>query len=144
MSGGLRWHGFASDVGCGVLHDDMAGFGNTFDGLWFLAVLCGSQGATLLALQKYGLIGWIAFPVSLVLLGLLAVVAYSRAMRPSDEFMLRSEYGAQDNAPIDVLLKPNGWVACPTCGQSFLPHDQRVWNGERHNCGQRLILSRRT
>jgi hypothetical protein len=118
----------------------MAGFGNTLDHLWPLTILGASVGITIPAQNAYGLKGLLAFPVSLVVFGLLAI-AWSRFMRPSAAFTLLNDHSAMHNEPCRSEIRENGWVHCPTCKRSFVINDQRVWDGERHNCGQRLILS---
>lgn len=119
----------------------MAGFGNTYDNLWPLTVLGASIGVTIAAKHGYGLFGLLAFPLSLVVFDLLAFYGYSRLNRRSNAFVLLPDHSAILNPPMESLVRPNGWVTCPSCNRSFMPHDRRVWDGERHHCGQQIVLS---
>ena len=49
--------------------------GNIFDTLWLLMVLGIAIGGTIPALRTYGLVGLVALPILLVVLGIAAIVA---------------------------------------------------------------------
>lgn len=118
----------------------MAGLGNAFDSLWTIGVLGASIGVTVPAMHKFGLLGLAVFPCAFTLFGIVACGAYPRLMKPRAKFMLTDDKPRMDNEAVHAVMRPNGWIDCPACKRAFMLHDKRVWNGERHNCGQRLVI----
>ena len=48
----------------------------------------------------------------------------------------------RDSPPAPAALRGE-WISCPRCGRRFKPSHSSVWNGERHSCGQRLLIEDR-
>ena len=123
-----------------TLHDLDRHLGNTFDNLWLLGVVAISLGVSLTALQRFGLLGLVALPASLLVFGLLASGLYSCTQKRTVRFTPAATQIGAKNDVAAVVVNKNGWAQCPACNKSFVSSDPRVWDGEQHNCGQRIDL----
>lgn len=49
---------------------------------------------------------------------------------------------AANAARLPVTKQPDadGYLRCPCCERVFTIRDRRVWDGQRHRCGQRIII----
>lgn len=54
-------------------------------------------------------------------------------------------YFDNDNDPVPVVARADGWLKCPNCSWRFTITDTDAYTGLRHKrCGQKLIVTRAT